>query len=530
MKKSMIRLLSLMLCLITLFSLLPMTALAATTPGKPTSLSWGKNYYRIWDTGKVTYEEKPGYMTWKAQKPYCSGETWFIVNVYRDGKKVGSTNIGYTKDWIEETNGYISIDINTVMDISTGRNLELKSGAYHFTVEAASNWDGTNGSGKVKSGTWGYTKPDSKVSKPTGVKWDWPYAKWDKASDPSTTYGIEVYFSETKTGEKHLIHTATGWYENKFEVPGYKGTGYYSFRVRTLSNDITKKYHSSWVTVGEDEYFKLAKPTVTHKSDTATGKPKISWKISDSYTKKYIEKYEVYRATSKDGEYKKVKTTTKTSFLDEEATAGKVYYYKVRGVTQYDGEKTSFSSVVSRYCDLPQPKVKGTNVSSSGDPKLSWGKISGAEKYYVYRATSKDGDYEKIKSTTSTSYTDSSAKAGKKYYYKVKAIHAKESANSAYSEPLAKYSDLSRPDVSIKLNSGGDPKLSWGKISGAEKYYVYRATSKSGDYKKIKTTTSTSFTDKDVKAGKTYYYKVKAIHSNSSANSAYSSVDYIKAK
>ena len=267
-----------------------------------------------------------------------------------------------------------------------------------------------------------------------------------------------------------------------------------------------------------------AEPIVLKESNVASsGKPKISWNGVD-----YAEEYQVYRKTSKTGDYKKVKTTTSKSYTDKDTTPGKTYYYKVRAVTA-DGGKSAYSKEISRSCDLARPEVKGTNVSSSGKPKLSWDKISGAEKYYVYRATSENGDYEKIKSTTSTSYTDSSAKAGKKYYYKVKAIHAKESANSAYSEPLAKYSDLSRPNVSIKLSSG-DPKLSWGKISGAEKYYVYRATSKSGDYKKIKTTTSTSFTDKDVKAGKTYYYKVKAIHSKSSANSAYSSVDYIKAK
>ena len=44
------------------------------------------------------------------------------------------------------------------------------------------------------------------------------------------------------------------------------------------------------------------------------------------------------------------------------------------------------------------------------------------------------------------------------------------------------------------------------------------------------TTTNTSVTNTSAEAGKTYYYKVKAIHSKSAANSAYSSVDSIKVK
>ena len=84
--------------------------------------------------------------------------------------------------------------------------------------------------------------------------------------------------------------------------------------------------------------------------------------------------------------------------------------------------------------------------------------------------------------------------------------------------------------MTIKLKNG-DPRLTWEKVDGAAKYYIYRATSKDGKYTKIKTTVSaTSFTDTTAKAGVKYYYKVKAIHSNTDANSAYSSIKYITAK
>ena len=46
----------------------------------------------------------------------------------------------------------------------------------------------------------------------------------------------------------------------------------------------------------------------------------------------------------------------------------------------------------------------------------------------------------------------------------------------------------------------------------------------------MKTTTDTSYTDTKATAGKTYYYKVKAVAEISAATSAYSAVDYIKSK
>ena len=67
-------------------------------------------------------------------------------------------------------------------------------------------------------------------------------------------------------------------------------------------------------------------------------------------------------------------------------------------------------------------------------------------------------------------------------------------------------------------------------MDGATKYEVYRATSKSGTYSKVKTTTSLNWKDTTAASGKTYYYKVVAVAAHSSANSAYSSVVSIKSK
>ncbi len=78
---------------------------------------------------------------------------------------------------------------------------------------------------------------------------------------------------------------------------------------------------------------------------------------------------------------------------------------------------------------------------------------------------------------------------------------------------------IAKPKISLKyVNHYSHIKISWKKCSGAQKYWVYRAE-KGGKYKRIKVTTSTSFTDKSISYNKKYYYKVKAIGKNGKKSS-----------
>ncbi len=265
-------------------------------------------------------------------------------------------------------------------------------------------------------------------------------------------------------------------------------------------------------------------PKVKSSNSASSGKPKVSWNEVEN-----AAKYQVYRATSRSGKYSLMKTVSGTTYTNTSAKAGRTYYYYVVAVSE-NGTKSDKSNTVSRTCDLAQPTVTLTGISSSGKIKVSWKAVDGADEYKVYRATSKNGTYTLMKTTTGTSYTNTGAKTGTTYYYKVRAIHENSSANSAYSSIKSRTCDLPRPDVEISLTKGGSPKLTWDAIDGAEEYKVYRATSKSGTYKLMKTTTGTSYTNSSAVEGKTYYYKVRAIHEKSAANSAYSTVKSIKAK
>ncbi len=71
--------------------------------------------------------------------------------------------------------------------------------------------------------------------------------------------------------------------------------------------------------------------------------------------------------------------------------------------------------------------------------------------------------------------------------------------------------------TSVKALSSGQTsiKVSWKKVSGAEKYQVYRYYSKSDSWKKVRTTTKTETTFTGLSKNTTYRYKVRAVRGES---------------
>ncbi len=154
------------------------------------------------------------------------------------------------------------------------------------------------------------------------------------------------------------------------------------------------------------------------------------------------------------------------------------------------------------------PKLSSVSCTTTG-VKVSWGKAAGIDKYIVYRKTSKTG-WSRLGTTTSTSFTDTKAKSGTTYYYTVKAQN--DYGTSGYNKTGLKIKYIAAPVLKKVYNNGAGNVLSWGKVTGADGYYVYRKTPSSG-WKKIATIkkgSTVSYTDKKVTYGSSYIYTVKA--------------------
>ena len=344
-----------------------------------------------------------------------------------------------------------------------------------------------------------------------------PYIQWTPVEGAAK---YEVYRSGTKNGTYTLLGTTA----NLNYTDSKANAGYiYYYKVKAMNAVGAKSVYSAAV-AGTCH---CARPVVTPDYLVSTGKPYIKWTAVAG-----ASKYEVYRSGTKNGTYTLLGTTANLNYTDNKANAGYIYYYKVKAVSKVRSTANSYySTVVAATCHCAKPVVK-IATTSAGNPRLTWNAVTGASQYEIYRATSQSGTYTKMFTTTKTSYTNTSAKAGTTYYYKVKAISkVRSTANSAFSTVVAATCHCAKPVVKIATTSAGNPRLTWNAVTGASQYEIYRATSQSGTYTKMFTTTKTSYTNTSAKAGTTYYYKVKAISKvKSVANSAFSTVVSIKAR
>jgi hypothetical protein len=149
----------------------------------------------------------------------------------------------------------------------------------------------------------------------------------------------------------------------------------------------------------------------------------------------------------------------------------------------------------------PKLAIAGTTSSSV---TLTWETVTGAESYDVYREGS-----GKISTTTSNSYADKNLVSGKEYTYYVTAKAGLASSQS--SDKVSVTTSASTPPsapASLKATlSGSTASLTWSSSQGENpvaKYHVYSSGTEIG------TSVTTSYSVKNLQAGKTYSYTVKA--------------------
>jgi hypothetical protein len=165
------------------------------------------------------------------------------------------------------------------------------------------------------------------------------------------------------------------------------------------------------------------------------------------------------------------------------------------------------------------PKIKKTE-NVYGGVKLTWNKVSGAEKYRVY--CKKNNKWKGLGNTTSTSFIDAKAMSDHNCTYTVRCI-TNDGKNFASGYDGKGKSILYTASPKL-LNAGvayGGIRIEWKEVIGAEKYRVYVKNGK--NWKKLADTTSTEFTDKTARSKGTYTYTVRCI--NPSENTFMSGFD-----
>ena len=336
-----------------------------------------------------------------------------------------------------------------------------------------------------------------------------PKLTWNAVSG-ATSY--RVFRSESRGSGYSLLGTTTATsYTNTGAAVGKT----YYYRVKAVNSVGTSGYSN--IVSGKAKAAAPAAPSVT-AGNSSTGKPQLTWKAVSGAVK-----YEVYRSTRQNSGYSLLGTTTSTSYVNTGASTGTTYYYRVKAVNR-NGMASGYSNIVSCKAKAAAPAAPSVTAgnSSTGKPRLTWKAVSGAVSYRIYRSESRGTGYSLLGTTSSTSYVNTGAAAGKTYYYRVKAVN-RDGMASGYSNIVSGKATLPAPALNIGLSvSSGKPMLAWDAVPGATSYRIYRSTSRDSGYSLLATTTSTSYVNTSAAKGTTYYYRVKAC--NAAGLSPYSNI------
>ena len=377
------------------------------------------------------------------------------------------------------------------------KDTKAESGkSYYYTVRAAA--DGYRSAYQNYEhyylATPKVSKFDSQVGKGITVKWN-------------AVSGAEKYYVYRKTGDSSWKKIATT--ENlRYVDKDIKFGKTYYYTLKAVGNGITTKCYSD----GWKCKYAPGTPTISSVNGYST-KIKIKWsEVSGA------EGYKVYRKAENEKKYTNIAKIKGTTYTDKEAKKGVKYTYTVKA---YKGKVTSECKKSSSYTGIILATPKGTVKNTTSGVKISWTKITGAEQYKVYRSqydvnTGKWTSYKWIKTVDAKelSYVDKKATSGEKYKYKVKAFGINSKGTTKATSEIVY---LASTKTTIKNTETGI-KVSWTKVQGAEKYRVYRSeynasTGKWSSFETLNTVSSKtlSYTDKTVKAGGSYKYRVRAI-------------------
>ena len=238
---------------------------------------------------------------------------------------------------------------------------------------------------------------------------------WNKIAG---VYGYRLYYKPASGGWKRFKDTTATSFTDSGVSPNRTET--YTIRCIDKNGNTISSFNSN----GWSKKYTPVAPTIS-KLENTSGGIKISWnKIAGVYG------YRLYYKTSSGG-WKRFKDTTATSFTDSGVSPNRTETYTIRCI---DKNGNTVSGFYSRGWSKKYTPVAPTITRLSNTSKgvsVTWNKIAGVYGYRLYRKYD-GGSWTRVKDTTSTSFTDSGAKKGKKVTYTVRCIDRKGKTVSSF--------------------------------------------------------------------------------------------------
>lgn len=235
--------------------------------------------------------------------------------------------------------------------------------------------------------------------------------------------------------------------------------------------------------------------------------------------------YSIWRSTTSGSGYTQIGTTADgvTASYSDVGIANGTYYYVLQAMN-VGGSSGNSAEVSATLNAATLGAPTGVTATATGDATiaLSWQPMNGATGYIVLRSMRSGGGYMPIGTVadgSATGYTDNGVENGT-WYYTVQAVNPAGTGSSSAEASAT----LAAPDAptgfTANASTGTQVALQWNAMSEATGYIVLRSTKDGSEYTPIGTTTgngATSFADKHIASGTTYYYVVQATNDGGSS-------------
>ena len=262
--------------------------------------------------------------------------------------------------------------------------------------------------------------------------------------------------------------------------------------------------------------------------ETASGQAYISWSAYPG-----AKGYAVYRCpvtsnpTAQASWGNAIANISGTEFTDPNTEIKTSYYYRVVVNTNHGSETSNYVRLDYR---LARPVISTASRNiATGYPMITWNSIEGAELYTIQRRDYGADAYDKTwvidpTSSSTRTFTDDTAKPGKRYYYSVSAGSKSYAPYcSVFSAEKEARCTLARPaGITESDSSTGMPQLSWNAVSGAYGYRVqYKLTSMTEWTEEFITTQTRTVLQAN--PGQEYNYRVSAVLTSNTSDKTYES-------
>lgn len=214
--------------------------------------------------------------------------------------------------------------------------------------------------------------------------------------------GGKTYWSSVKS-----FKTSGHKYKTTVVSPTYLSQGYTLHKCSVCGHSYKDNYTAK-LTLGTVANFKA--------SSTSVSAIKLTWSKTSGATGYIIYKYDNSKKT-----WVRIAKIASNSYTASNLSAGTTYKYAVKAYKTVSGKEVLSPKYPQLTVSTNPAATSFSLIAGSSKAAVKWNKVTGASGYIVYYKTSANSSWQRLTSSTGTSYTKTDLAKGKTYYFTVKA-------------------------------------------------------------------------------------------------------------